>query len=847
MKQYTQRSTILSKLFGFFPKVEQWWVYSFFPFIFRNRLKVHFLTILLTLCALFLTSRLELRTDFSELLPKKLPSVVALKKAGERIGGAGLLIVGIESPSFSANKRFADDLVQKIDGWVGSKLRFYEHRFADVKKYGEKYGLHYLDIGQLNELSVYLKEQIEKRWDNSLANSLGLEDEKTGAPKSIDEILRGDSGANAIGAILRYRDAYLSARDGKVLAVALRPMSSSLSIGDSRELVNDINAVLATMKTSDYHPQLHTVLAGSVPQAIEEFETIRQDIVGTSLLLVVLIFSILFLFFWSFKLILLLTLNLVAAVLWTFALTKLHIGYLNTQTAFLGSLVVGTGINYGIIYITRFLELRRKGVDLESALSQALKNTLLPTFIASLTTGASFMVLLLASNQGLAQFGFIGTIGIVFCWFFAFTLLPLWIYEIEKSSKKINVYSNPLAKALKPFGLWLGDFIIRMRYPIFWIAIVTSVLGIVGVSKLAKNPLEYNFDNVRNKLAVSSDTEAFRDRVYESFPTSMTPLLAFADSEADARAICPEVRRLKDSLPEEKNVISSCSSYYDLIPAPVTDRRQQLLKFKEIKELLGNHRLKFSDDYELLKAIHDNMSDEPPTEKDIPEQLLRRFREKNGRIGLFATISPDGKKPLNDARNLLNFTDSLDPLRVGPEKKEIQVSGDSFVLADLLKDIQKEGPLLTFLAFFAVVIIAVFLTGGFKNGVLMTFCLACGTWGMLALQGFLGLKYNFFNFIALPLTFGIGVDYPINVFIRFQQERGFSYGKIFSTTGMAVFLCASTTIIGYYTLVGAASQALSGFGKLAILGELSCLTSGLVILPVVLEIFADIKKKRAVY
>lgn len=771
---------------------------------------------------------------------------MALKKASERLGGAGLLIVGVESPSFAANKRFVDDFVKKVEPWVGGKLRFFEYRFADVQSYGQKYGLHYLNLKQLDELSAYLKEQIEKRWDNSFAGFLGLGDEaKTSSAKSFDDILQENSGASALSAILRYRDGYLSARDGKVLAIAMRPMNSSLSISESHKLVDEVNALLAAMKSTDYHPQLHTVLAGSVPQAIEEFSTIRDDIVGTSVQLVILIAIILFVFFWSFKLIALLSLNLVVGVLWTFGLTWLHIGYLNTQTAFLGSLVVGTGINYGVIYIARFLELRRKNTALELALAEALKKTLLPTFIASLTTGASFVVLQLASNQGLAQFGFIGSVGIVVCWFLAFSLLPLWIYEIEKSSKKINYYANPLAAFLKPWGLKVGDGIARFRYPILIFVAVVSILGFGGVRRLAQTPLEYNFDNVRNKLAVSSETEAFRDRVYESFPSSMTPLLAFAESEQEARAICPEVRRLKQTLPEEKNVISSCASYYDLIPPSVSDVSAQQTKFRQIKALLGNHRLKFSEDYDFLKSIHDYMSEHPPLVTDIPEQITRRFREKNGQVGLFVTISPDGKKPLNDARNLINFTDSLTPLRVGEAKNEVLVAGDSFVLADLLKDIQQEGPFLTLLAFFAVVVIAIFLTGGFSYGILMAFCLATATWWMLSIQGYLGLKYNFFNFIALPLTFGIGVDYPINVFIRYRQEKKSTYGHIFSTTGMAVVLCALTTIIGYYTLVGAASQALAGFGKLAILGEFSCLFTALVMMPALVEIIKDLRKRHA--
>lgn len=134
------------------------------------------------------------------------------------------------------------------------------------------------------------------------------------------------------------------------------------------------------------------------------------------------------------------------------------------------------------------------------------------------------------------------------------------------------------------------------------------------------------------------------------------------------------------------------------------------------------------------------------------------------------------------------------------------------------------------------------LSGSFTSGLLMAFCLAIGTWWMLGFQGWVGIKYNFFNFIALPLTFGIGVDYPINVFVRCRQEGFRAYGRIFSGTGMAVLLCSLTTFIGDHTLLGGASLALEGFGKLGMIGETACLVAALFVVPVVLRYFGKFRE-----
>jgi predicted RND superfamily exporter protein len=114
-----------------------------------------------------------------------------------------------------------------------------------------------------------------------------------------------------------------------------------------------------------------------------------------------------------------------------------------------------------------------------------------------------------------------------------------------------------------------------------------------------------------------------------------------------------------------------------------------------------------------------------------------------------------------------------------------------------------------------------------------------------------GVKLNFFNFVALPTTFGIAVDYAINIFERGRKvstgasSRGIAalggdsprsarlaqVHAALRSSGGAVFLCSLTTIIGYYTLVIADNRALVSFGKLAILGELTCVAASLLVLP----------------
>jgi predicted RND superfamily exporter protein len=64
------------------------------------------------------------------------------------------------------------------------------------------------------------------------------------------------------------------------------------------------------------------------------------------------------------------------------------------------------------------------------------------------------------------------------------------------------------------------------------------------------------------------------------------------------------------------------------------------------------------------------------------------------------------------------------------------------------------------------------------------------------------------------------------------------------TTGGAVTLCSMTTVIGYSSLLLAENRALFYFGLLAVLGEISCLSTAVVVMPAFVEWVAQARAAR---
>ena len=108
----------------------------------------------------------------------------------------------------------------------------------------------------------------------------------------------------------------------------------------------------------------------------------------------------------------------------------------------------------------------------------------------------------------------------------------------------------------------------------------------------------------------------------------------------------------------------------------------------------------------------------------------------------------------------------------------------------------------------------------------------------------LDIRINFLSFIAFPITFGIGVEYALNVIYRHRQDPT-ALAATVSGTGRAVALCSLTTIIGYGSLLLARNQALLSFGLLAVLGEICCLAVAVVALPAALAALARKRESAA--
>jgi predicted RND superfamily exporter protein len=163
----------------------------------------------------------------------------------------------------------------------------------------------------------------------------------------------------------------------------------------------------------------------------------------------------------------------------------------------------------------------------------------------------------------------------------------------------------------------------------------------------------------------------------------------------------------------------------------------------------------------------------------------------------------------------------------------------------MMAAVTADGPRASVLSL-ALVLVLLLLSFGVSRAFAITaFALFIGSIGMLGLMGLLGIQLNFLSYIAIPITVGIGVDYPFNVMSRLRQDLA-SKGLLWSgfvQTGGAVLLCSLTTIFGYAVLLTSDTGAIRSFGAAAVLGELTTTAAALLIVPCLVGVWL-LRKKR---
>ncbi|MBI4952675.1 MAG: MMPL family transporter [Myxococcales bacterium] len=812
----------------------------------------------LTAVAILLASRLELLTGFENLLPEDRKSVGELRRVAAHTAGVSTLFVVLEAkgegPSLSEPLRRAGDalvaeLRQVGEPWVGSA----DDGVQDAVRFLEpRVGL-YADLGELQKL----KADIDARYEYEVqkASDMLLEDaEPPGAALDAASI-RKRFGVEGLGTDsagqARYPDGYFESADGRTLVVTVRSKVLGSDADRAGETVRRVRAAIERVDLASYAPELGYAFAGDLHSSWVEVQAIHEDLTDVGLVGLGLITGIVLLYYLRLRTLVLMLLTVGIGVAWTFGLTRLTIGHLNIATGFLFTIIAGNGINFGILYMARYLEARRKGVGVEQSLAVAHRETWLPTLCAASAAAASYGSLLATEFRGFRDFGLIGSAGMVLCWIATFAALPAMLVLVERVAP-IDATREGFVASMRRFweASYGKPFALAARVAPRLITVVGLLAAIAGFAGLytfiARDPMDYDLDNLRNEHKSRVEEERIKERADDiTGYVGADGMAILVDAPEQVPALRDALYARRDAVPPEQKPFEAVHALEDFVPAG--DQQAKIPVLLDIKKKLARiHGFKAITDDDWKKLARYLPPDDlaPIAMSDLPEDIARPFTEVDGTRGRIVYISPAASyRTDDDARYLLRWADSYRETTL-PDGSVVLGSGRAVIYADMFAAVRQAVPIAVTLSFLATVV-AVSVYFRFRRAALLVLgSLLVGVGWLVGIFVIFDIKVNFLNFIALPITFGIGVDYAVNIVHRYERQGYRGVLHAVRETGGAVVLCSLTTTLGYLALIKSLNFAVRSLGIAAVVGELCCILAAVLVLPAALEWHATVRRAR---
>jgi uncharacterized protein len=782
----------------------------------RRRWVIVIASIAFAAVATFGASRLHIFADFSHLLPQDVRSVKDLREISKRARVLGTAMVAVEATDPDVRRRAAvllRDEIVKLP--LVSSVTFDDRARRD---YGWDNRWLFADLADLQKARAAIEAKIRQAKLDANPLFVGLDDAADSQPDAADELRARLRKAEAE----RSQSGELVGPDGKLQMMIVRTEFASGDVDAGRRLWDSIERIMGQVRAQV--PGAGMGVAGDVIVSVAEHDSILNGVVLATLVTVSLVLLAMIWFFRSALAVGALSWSLAVGTIATFAFTQIVIGHLNLATAFLSSIVIGNGVNVGILVTARYLEELRAGRDGVDALAGALANTIAGTLAATLTAAVAYASLMITVFRGFRHFGVIGGVGILLCWCSAYLVLP--------AALSIARHRGMQPRNEPPLGRWLARML-PARLGVTAVATIALIAGagVVTARYLSDDPFESNFKNLRSRGAAITEERRWMHAIDRAFGEGIDARFVIAVPRRED--VAPLKQRLRDAdagAAERDKLFGHIDTLDDMLPA---QQAEKLAVLGEIRALLSSKDIEAlgEDDRAELARLRPPDDLRALGESDIPEALAWPFIEADGSRGklILATAGPGYE--VWDAHDTVRFADKVRALHL---PAGVHLGGASFVFADVLDAVLTDGPRATLAALLGAILVVLVVVGRNRHGFVTIVCGLGGTMLMLGCAALIGLKVNFLDFVALPITIGIGIEYAVNIATRERQEGPGRGRAALATTGGAVALCSYTTIVGYGSLVLSQNLGIRSFGLAAMLGELTCLAVALFLAPALL-------------
>jgi uncharacterized protein len=597
-------------------------------------------------------------------------------------------------------------------------------------------------------------------------------------------------------------------------------------------------------------------MTGPVPLDDEQFATLREGALRSTIMSVVLVCAILFAALRSLKLVGAILATLAAGLGLTAGFAALAVGSLNPISLAFGVLFIGLAVDFSIQFSVRYRDERHRVDSLPAALRSAGETIGPALILAAGATAIGFFAFVPTQYTGVRELGWIAGFGMIIAIALNFLLLPAGLALLRPRGEPEPIGFRRAAP--------LDRILLERRG---WVIGAAVVLAAVCLAALPA--VSFDFDPLNLKNPKSESVITARDLMQDPMTTPYTAEI-LVPSLGEAEAVADRLGKL----PDVAQAVTAASFIPD-------EQEKKLAIIADLALLLGptltpGATLPSPDDAETLKAIagcrdalqslaasggaqapaarlahalDEAVARGPAIVPPLREALLTGLDRRLTALGEVLQAGPVTAANLPvDLRDSWITADGRARIEVFPRgDARDPVVLDRFVAAirtiapaatGTPVTIREAGHLISsafiqagIIAVIAIALLLALVLRRLRDVALVIAPLLLAAVLTLAITVVIGMKLNYANIIALPLLLGIGVAFDIYFVMNWRDGQT---RHLQSSTARAVIFSALTTMSAFGSLALSNDPGTAEMGELLVISLICTLFSTLLILPALL-------------
>ena len=617
-----------------------------------------------------------------------------------------------------------------------------------------------------------------------------------------------------------------------------------------------------------------------VIEADETTEAIHDSTIA-SLLAMALITLLMIVSFRGLMVPLLAALALLIGMAWSFGWLMIAVGHLQLLSVVFTVILLGLGIDFALIVVSRLELIQGDYDDLPAATSRVFQRMGPGMVTGAVTTAAAFGATAFTDFRGMAEMGKIAAGGIILC---LVAVLSGFVALLALTGRWKRIIRHRPGGEEARFAWGCFDFV--DGHPVFTLITTGLLVGGLGVAALR---VEYD-PNVLNLQSAGVESVEWEHRIVEedarsvwnavvlSKPQEASVLVKRLQNTPGVSAVGGMGKLFPPGARQRQDMISSVRQR-EVVPVPAEPGMQGMLTqlaavraglqlrgrsappdvkpriemiatrladaFARAQTLSAESRQRSWEDLdvalgtardELAPWIEAALAPGPPKADDLPRFLHDSWVGLDG--SWLLQVYPDADPQLRSVLAPDRLGPFVNAVRGSVADMDVSVIGPTVQIYESSEIIKTEYIKAAAYAIAAILILLCLDFRRLSDALCAMAPVTIGFIGAFGLMGVLGVSLNFANIIVLPLIFGIGVSAGVHVVHRWRLEpsgrpRGLSGG-----TGRGITLTMLTTMIGFGCLLIAKHRGVRSLGLVMVMGLGVTLLACYFMLPAILKLRA---------